>query len=75
MEKAHGKAWKGNGVRRDGAGNLTELGKDLAAITGMLWHASHTSWFEFNAGSRLVHIRFPLRYRKEARESREALVG
>jgi hypothetical protein len=32
----------------------------------MLWHLTHTSWFEFNTGSRLVHFCFPERYRKEA---------
>ena len=68
MEKEHGKAWKGNGVRRNGAGNLMELGRDQVSITGMLWHACHTLWFEFNARSRLVHFRFPLRYCKEARD-------
>ena len=37
-------------------------------IAGILWHATHTNWFEFHAGSRLVHLRFPIRYRKMARD-------
>ena len=68
MRSEHGKDWKERGARRDATGKLTELGRDLAAIAGMLWHAGHTTWFEFNAGSRLVHFRFPPRYRKEARD-------
>ncbi len=58
----HCKAWKEEGSRQDVNGVLTELGKDLRAISSMLWYASHTTWFEFNAGSRLVHFRFPERY-------------
>jgi hypothetical protein len=30
--------------------------------------ASHTTWFEFHAGSRLVHLHFPIRYRLMARD-------
>jgi hypothetical protein len=39
------------------------------AITSMLWHSSHTSWFEFIAGLPLVHFRFPMRYQQEVRDS------
>ncbi len=38
------------------------------AISGLLWHASHTTWFENHDGSRLVHLRFPIRYRQMARD-------
>ncbi len=68
----HGKVWKEEGSRQDGNGVLTELGKDLRAISSMLWHASHTTWFKFNAGSCLVHFRFPERYQKEARDGVKA---
>ena len=35
----------------------------------MLWHpTTHTNWFEYNVGSRLIHFRFPKQYRKEARD-------
>jgi hypothetical protein len=68
MRSEHGKDWRESGIRREASGKLLELAKDLAAITGMLWHAGHTTWFEFNAGSRLVHFRFPERYRREARD-------
>jgi hypothetical protein len=37
----------------------------------MLWHTTHTNWFEFHAGSCLVHLRFPIRYQKEARDGVE----
>ena len=47
-------------------GHKTEL--DRAAISSMLWHTSHTSWFEYNTGSpRLIHFRFPTMYSKMAR--------
>ena len=52
---------------------MTETGQDQSAIAGMLWHATHTNWFEFHAGSRLVHLRFPLRYRASARDGIPAL--
>jgi hypothetical protein len=32
----------------------------------MLWHNVHTNWFEFHAGSRLIHFHFPARYRTMA---------
>jgi hypothetical protein len=47
---------------------LTETGQDWLAIASMLWHATHTNWLEFHAGSRLVHLRFPLRYRASTRD-------
>jgi hypothetical protein len=56
------------GARTSKEGMLNELAQDQDAITSMLWHSSHTTWFEFNAGSRLVHFRFPKRYQKKARD-------
>jgi hypothetical protein len=47
---------------------LTETGQDWLAIAGMLWHATHTNCFEFHAGSRLAHLRFPLWYRASAQD-------
>ncbi len=35
-------------------GHITKFGRDLKAIAGILWHSSHTSWFEFNLGSSLI---------------------
>ena len=67
MREAHGLEWmKKPRQHRDGL--LTELGKDQSAIANLLWHSTHTNWFEFHAGSRLVHLRFPLRYRRMARD-------
>jgi len=62
----HGPAWTGRLRGKDGM--ITETGQDRLAIAGMLWHATHPNWFEFHAGSRLVHLRFPLRYRASARD-------
>ena len=46
----------------------TPLSRDQHAIANMIWHATHSNWFEFKAGSRVVHLRFPLRYREIARD-------
>jgi hypothetical protein len=43
-------------------GKLSRVGKEREAMQGLLWHAAEASWFEYNAGSRLYHFRFPLRY-------------
>jgi hypothetical protein len=72
VRKRHGEHWREGGRRQDGKGPLTELGKDLRAIASMLWHANHTTWFEFNTGSWLVHFRFPEKYRREARDGVKA---
>jgi hypothetical protein len=68
VRKRHGEHWKEGARRQGGKGPLTELGKDLRAIAGVLWHIGHASWFKFDAGSRLVHFRFPERYQREARD-------
>ena len=47
-------------------GRPTEVKLDRRAITNVLWHNVHTNWFEFNAGSRLVHFCFPKIYRTMA---------
>ncbi len=47
-------------------GRPTEVKLDRRAITNVLWHNVHTNWFEFNAGSRLVHFCFPKMYRTMA---------
>jgi hypothetical protein len=49
-------------------GELMELGRDQEAISSMLRHTTHTNWFEFQAGSRLVHLRFPICYRAMAQD-------
>jgi hypothetical protein len=63
----HGKDWM-KGRQCEGNRALTGLGRDQDAISSMLWHLGHTSWFEFHAGSHLVHFRFLARYRREARD-------
>jgi hypothetical protein len=68
MRETHGDNWCSMPHRHPGRVNaLTKLGCDQQAISSMLWHASHTTWFEFHAGSRLVHLCFPIRYRQMAR--------
>ena len=67
MVKEHEEDWCESGLRKK-AGKLTELGRDQLAITGMLWHATHTNWFEYKAGTRLYYLSFPVHYRKIARD-------
>lgn len=64
MRETHGTNWVNK--RRTKGESLTELGRDWAAIAGMLWHSTHTKWFEFHTGSRLVHLRFPIWFQKIA---------
>ena len=66
IESKHGSDW----MTKPRAINakLTSLGRDLKAMRNMLWHATHTNWFEYKAGSRLVHFRFPIKYRRVARD-------
>jgi hypothetical protein len=69
MQETHSEDWCSMLCRHPGGGNtLTELGLDQQAISSMLWHASHTTWFEFHAGSRLVHHCFPIKYRQMAQD-------
>jgi hypothetical protein len=58
LASAYGVDWERKPCQGKG-GERTELDQDQEAITNMLWHSTHTSWFEFNAGSRLVHFWFP----------------
>jgi hypothetical protein len=67
LESAYGADWERKPCQGKG-GKRTKLDQDQDAITNMLWHSTKTSWFEFNAGSRLVHFCFPDGYRKEARD-------
>jgi hypothetical protein len=67
MRETHGEGWTTAGWLNKES-QATELEKDRAAIAGVLWHSGHTSWFEYNAGSRLIHFRFPLRHRAMARD-------
>ncbi len=57
--------------RRSSGGQLNQKGRDREAIAGILWHSFHTNWFEYNAGSRLIHFRFSERYRNMARDGVE----
>ena len=44
------------------------MGKDREAIAGILWHSVNTIWFDYHAGSTLIHFRFPTMYRDMARD-------
>ncbi len=66
MRETHGTDWVNR--RRTKGESLTELGRDQAAIAGMLWHSTHTNWFDFHASSRLAHLRFPIWYQKMAQD-------
>ena len=65
MRSNYGVNWSSKPCRSEEG--ITELGCDQAAIMSLLWHSSQTDWFEYNAGSKLVHFRFPLCYQKAAR--------
>ena len=67
MAREHGPMWATK-ARRNRNGSLTKSGRDQHAICGMLWHATNASWFDYRCGSRLIHFRFPLRYREMARD-------
>ena len=62
----HGTHWHKQPRRTDG--NLTALGHDQLAVTNMIWHGTHTNWFKYKGDTRLLCLRFPLRYRKMARD-------
>ena len=47
---------------------MTEVGRYQHALSNLIWHATHTNWFEYQAGSRLAHFHFPKRYRRIARD-------
>jgi hypothetical protein len=67
MQRAHGVNWHTR-PRSWHDGEPTKIGKDQCAIAGILWHATHTNWFEFHASLRLVHLRFLIRYCEMARD-------
>ena len=66
MKDRHGLNWASK-PRTAGEGT-TELGRDQAGISSVLWHSTQTNWFEYHAGSKVVHFRFPARYQKLARD-------
>ena len=66
MVEEYGSDWTTK-PRTEG-GKPTQLGRDQHSITQMLWHAGQTDWFEYHAGSRLKHFRFPRYYRKLAQD-------
>jgi hypothetical protein len=67
MQRTHGANWH---MRPQSWHDreLTEIGMDQRAIAEILWHATHTNWFEFHAGLHLVHLHFPIRYREMAKD-------
>jgi len=66
MKERHGADWARR--LRKGREGITELGRDQTAIMSLLWYSAQTDWFEYTAGSRLAHFRFPTRYQKLARD-------
>ena len=59
IRERHGDDWSSK--PRIAEEGITELGCDQAAIVSLLWHSSQSDWFEYNAGSRVVHFWFPPR--------------
>jgi hypothetical protein len=66
-----GRAWEFMALRTP-EGRLTRIGKEKEAMRHMIWHAIHTNWFEYKAGSHLYHFRFPICYQQEARHETES---
>jgi hypothetical protein len=66
MWRMHCQSWGTLLQSKDGMS--MELGRDWEVIAGMLWHNVHTTWFDSHAGSRLVHLRFPILFRTMARD-------
>ena len=69
VHTTHGTMWEKPRSSKDG--ELTKLGKDREALASILWHSVNTSWFDYHAGSTLVHFRFPPQYREMARDGVE----
>ena len=63
----HGDDWF-KGARSTELGAESALGRDVRIVRTILWHATHTNWFEYGAGSRLAFFRFPLKYSRIARD-------
>ena len=40
--------------------SLIPLGGDHVAMTNIIWHTTHSNWFEFHVGSRVVGLCFLL---------------
>ena len=66
LSDKYGGDWKTQPRKKNG--KLTPLGVDQHAICHIIWHATNTTWFEYLAGTRLIHFRFPKRYRSQARD-------
>lgn len=67
MTKFHGPNWTAEPMKNsDGFWTLAAL--DQRAAKQVMWHSEHTTWFEYKRGSRLIHFRFPPRYRTLARD-------
>ena len=69
IRSSYGSSWRKARHTKDG--ELTSLGKDREAIADILWHSVNTSWFDYLAGSTLIHFRFPTMYREMARDGVE----
>ena len=70
LREKHGADWAERRIRARRRNNSArrELEKDRAAIANLMWHATQTDWFEYTAGSRIIHFRYPVRYQRIARE-------
>ena len=66
VRASYGTSWRRPRHTKDG--ELTMLGKDREAIASVIWHSVNTSWFDYHAGSTLIHFRFPAMYQEMARD-------
>ena len=53
---------------RSAGEGITDRTRDQTVIISLLWHLMRTDWFEYKAGSKVAHFRFPARYQKLARD-------
>jgi hypothetical protein len=68
MQETPSDRWCIRACQHLGGKGMTTLGHNQEAISRMLWHATHTGWFEFHAESQLVHFWFPIRYWQMAQD-------
>jgi hypothetical protein len=52
LHNKFGTAWRLMATKTS-SGKLTRVGKEREAMCNMLWHATQTTWFEYNCGSRI----------------------
>lgn len=63
LRKTHGKSWHSTKRKQN-----DRLDLDVQAMRDIIWRGTENDWFEYPGGSRLKYFRFPIKYRKIARD-------